>query len=152
MKSILNGESSLDSQEAWPAEWGAGAVRTPFQSRAWLHHWLQHRGAALQPFFLVVDGGATIAPFGRLRIMNIRVLRLLGSGDSDYTGLITTRDPAAAWDSVVRELARRRHEWDLLHLHSVAERDAISSAVQTHLGRRASERIYELCPALTIEG
>ncbi|MGH7467403.1 MAG: GNAT family N-acetyltransferase [Longimicrobiales bacterium] len=152
MKVFLNGDSSLDSEEQWPATWGVDDRPSPFQSRAWLRHWLKHRGVTLQPWFLVTDGGSTIAPFGRLRFMGIRLLQLLGTGDSDYTGLISTREPEEAWDSVVRELAQRRAEWDLLHLHSVPDRDAISRALQKHLGHNGFERIYEWCSAIRIDG
>lgn len=120
----------------------------PFQSHAWLRHWLEHRGVGLEPFPIVVDSGATVAPFGRLRIAGLRVLRLLGSGDSDFNGLITTRAAGAAWDGVVAELARRRREWDLLHLHSVAEREAILPALERHLARPAAARLYEACPLI----
>jgi hypothetical protein len=47
-------------------------------------------------FPIVVNGGETIAPFGRLRIARLRVLRLLGSGDSDFNGLMSTRGVDAA--------------------------------------------------------
>lgn len=124
----------------------------PFQSRPWLRHWVEHRGAGLESFPIVVDGGATVAHFGRLRIAGLRVLRLLGSGDSDFNGLITTHDARAAWNSVVMELARRRREWDLLHLHSVAERDAIVSALERHLGRPGAARRYEACPYIRLAG
>src|SRR5687768_9544240 len=90
-------------------DWPQGEVG-PFQSRAWLRHWVEHRGAGLESFPVVVDGGATVAPFGRLRLAGLRVLRLLGSGDSDFNGLISTRAPDAAWDSVIMELVRRRRE------------------------------------------
>lgn len=124
----------------------------PFQSRAWLRHWVEHRGAGMESFPIVVDGGATVAAFGRLRIAGVRVLRLLGSGDSDFNGLISTRGADAAWDSVVAELARRRREWDLLHLHSVAEREAIRPALERHLGRPGAARLYEVCPFVRITG
>jgi CelD/BcsL family acetyltransferase involved in cellulose biosynthesis len=124
----------------------------PFQSRAWLRHWVEHRGAGMESFPIVVDGGATVALFGRLRIAGLRVLRLIGSGDSDFNGLISTRGADAAWDSVVVELARRRREWDLLHLHSVAERKAILSALERHLGRPGAARLYEVCPFIRLTG
>ena len=124
----------------------------PFQSRAWLRHWVEHRGAGMESFPVVVEGGATVAPFGRLRIAGLRVLRLLGSGDSDFTGLISTRGADAAWDSVVAELARRRREWDLLHLHSVVDREAILPALGRHLGRPGVARVYEACPFIRLTG
>ncbi|HJU69420.1 MAG TPA: GNAT family N-acetyltransferase [Gemmatimonadaceae bacterium] len=124
----------------------------PFQSSAWLRHWVEHRGVGLEPFPVVVDDGATVAPFGRLRMAGLRVLRLLGSGDSDFNGLISTRSPADAWDSVLAELARRRREWDLLHLHSVAEREAILPALERHFRRPGMARLYEACPFIRITG
>lgn len=124
----------------------------PFQSRAWLRHWATHRGVGMESFPLVVDDGATVAPFARARIAGLRVLRLLGSGDSDFNGLISAHGADAAWDSVVAELARRRGEWDFLHLHSVAQPDAIQSALERHLHRRGAVRLYDTCPFIRVEG
>lgn len=132
-------------------EWPRGAGG-PFQSRAWLRQWVEHRGVGMESFPIVVDGGATVAPFGRLRIAGLRVLRLLGSGDSDFNGLVSTRGADAAWDSVIAELARRRREWDLLHLHSVADQSAILPALERHLGRPGAARVYEACPFIRITG
>jgi CelD/BcsL family acetyltransferase involved in cellulose biosynthesis len=130
----------------------ARGVQTPFQSEAWLRHWQRHRGPQHEPFTLVLDDGETIAPLGRMRRRGVRVLQLMGTGDSDFAGLISTREPAQAWDSVAKELARRSREWDLLHLHSVTQRAEIATALQRHLGRSGFDRIYEWCPSITISG
>jgi len=124
----------------WKAIADAGGVQTPYQSFAWLDQWLRHRGSGVEPFVLVVEDGAIIAPLGRLRIGGIRLLRLLGTGDSDYPGLVTSLPLEDAWDSVAQELAQRRTAWDLLHLHSVGEREVIMAALARHIGRHGRER------------
>jgi CelD/BcsL family acetyltransferase involved in cellulose biosynthesis len=130
----------------WKAIADAGGVRTPYQSFVWLDQWLRHRGRGVQPFVLVLEDGATIAPLGRLRIGGVRLLRLIGTGDSDYPGLVTSLPLEEAWDSVARELARRRRAWDLLHLHSVREREAITEALVRHIGPHGRARSYDVCP------
>jgi CelD/BcsL family acetyltransferase involved in cellulose biosynthesis len=129
---------------------GGGAG--PFQSRAWLRHWMEHRSAGAESFPIVADNGQTVASFGRVRIAGLRVLRLLGSGDSDFNGLVSTLEAGDAWDGVVGELARRKREWDLLHLHSVTDCDAVLTAVERHLGRPGSARVYETCPLIRLAG
>ena len=124
----------------------------PFQSRAWLRHWLEYRGAGPESFPIVVDGGATVALFVRVRIAGLRVLRLLGSGDSDFNGLISMRGADAAWDSVVAE-------W----------RDAVASGISCTFipwpnarqscrhssgiwAGQGAARLYEACPFIRLAG
>lgn len=133
-------------ESRWTALAAAGAVRTPYQSYVWLDQWLRHRSVDVEPFVLVIDGGKTIAPFGRVRRTGIRTLRLLGTPDSDYASLVTTESLDAGWDSVARTLAGIRGEFDLLHLHSIQERQSIVAAFRRWLGTGGRERPYELCP------
>jgi CelD/BcsL family acetyltransferase involved in cellulose biosynthesis len=130
----------------WEKLAAAGGVGTPFQSFPWVDQWQRHRGLGLEPFILVLHGGETIAPLGRGRLVGIRVLQLLGSPDSDYPGLVTTRPLHEAWDGVARALREHRRSFDLLHLHSVRHREPIVSALARHLGSGGRERPYEICP------
>ena len=130
----------------WEKLAAAGGVEKPFQSFAWLDVWLQRRGVGLEPFILVLHGGETIAPLARARRAGIRVLQLLGSPDSDYPGLVTTRPSDEAWDAVARTLRRHRGTFDLLHLDSMRDRESIVPALARHLGSGGRERLYEICP------
>ena len=130
----------------WEAIADAGGLQTPFQSFAWIDQWLRHRGNGVEPFALVVQDGATIAPFGIFRVAGTRVLRLLGTGDSDYPGLVTASPADEAWDMVARELARRRGTWDLLHLHSVRNSEVIVAALERNIGTTGCSRLYDVCP------
>lgn len=141
-------ETFIQLESRWAAIADAGGVQTPYQSFAWLDQWLRHLGNGVEPFVLVIHNGATIAPFGRFRIAGVTVLRLLGTGDSDYLGLVTASQPEEAWDSVGQELAKRRSAWDLLHLHSVRNRGAIIKALERHVGSGGRERPYEVCPRI----
>lgn len=98
-----------------------------------------------------MQDGATIAPFGRFRIGGVRLLCLLGTGDSDYTGLVTTLRTDEAWDTVAQELARHHSAWDLLHLHCVREREVIIAALKRHIGLGGRERSYEVCPWISTD-
>jgi CelD/BcsL family acetyltransferase involved in cellulose biosynthesis len=149
MDEIVRGrEGFAELGPHWEKLAAAGGVETPFQSYSWLDLWLQHRGLDLEPFILVVHGGETIVPLGRTRRAGIRVLQLLGSPDSDYPGLVSTRPAEEAWDGVGRALAAHRQSFDLLHLDSVRHRDPVLSALTSHLGTGGRERPYELCPWL----
>jgi len=136
----------------WKAIADAGGVQTPYQSFAWLDQWLRHRGRGVEPYVLVIQDGATIAPLGILRVAGVRLLRLLGTGDSDYPSLVTALPVDDAWDRVARELAQRRTAWDVLHLHSVRDREAIVIALKRHIGTAGRDRPYEVCPWVPING
>jgi CelD/BcsL family acetyltransferase involved in cellulose biosynthesis len=71
---------------------------------------------------------------------------MLGTPDSDYVDLITTRPIDDAWDGVAQVLADRRRTFDVVHLQSVRERDAIVSSLRRHLRGLGRERAYERCP------
>lgn len=128
-----------------------GGVRTPFQSFAWIEEWVRHRGHGLEPFFLVVQDGTTLAPLGRLRLAGSRVVCLLGAKESDYTGLVSLTSPREAWDAVIQELAKRRKSWDLLHFHSVDDSEAILTAMARHIGPGAAQRVYDECPIISTD-
>jgi CelD/BcsL family acetyltransferase involved in cellulose biosynthesis len=132
----------------WEKLAASGGVETPFQSYSWLDLWLQHRGFDIEPFILVLHGGETIAPLGWTRRAGIRVLRLLGSPDSDYPGLVTTRSVDESWDGLARALAEHRRSFDLLHLGSVRHREPVRSALARHVGTGGRERPYEVCPLI----
>ena len=144
---VVRGHARFMELEArWRAIAAAGGVRTPYQSFAWLDQWLRHQGRDLEPFTLLIQDGTTIAPLGMLRLAGIRVLRLLGTGDSDYADIVSTLAPDEAWDGIAQELARHRSAWDLLHLHSVRDREAILEALNRHVGLLGYHRPYEVCP------
>jgi CelD/BcsL family acetyltransferase involved in cellulose biosynthesis len=130
-------------------QWEGG---TPFQSFAWCNQWLKYRGKGYTPFILVHTDRGLIAPFAMTIVGRSRVLRLIGTGDSDYLGLVTSMSPGEAWRSVIAELHERKGEWHLLHLHSIKEKDDILSALRQCQGISVIERDYEKCPRLSISG
>jgi len=140
----LEGFRQLEPQ--WTSIVDAGGVHTPYESFAWIDNWLCHRARGIEPYILVFQDGGTIAPFGKYRVAGLRVLRLLGTGDSDYLGLISTLPVAEAWDALAQELATRRDAWDLLHLHSVRDREVIVTALDRHIGPGGRHRPYDTCP------
>lgn len=123
---------------------------TPFQSFAWCRQWLKHRAKDHTPFILVSTDQQTIAPFAIAPLGRSRVLRLLGTGDSDYLGLVTAMAPGEAWEAVIAALHERRDEWHLLHLHSIRQKNDVLSALRRYKGLTVIEREYEKCPVLTI--
>jgi CelD/BcsL family acetyltransferase involved in cellulose biosynthesis len=125
---------------------------TPFQSFAWCNQWLKYRGKAYTPFILVDINRRVIAPFVITIMGGTRVLRLMGTGDSDYLGLVTAMSPGEAWRAVIAELQERKNEWHLLHLHSIKQKDDVLSALRQYKGIAVIERDYEKCPNLPICG
>ena len=130
----------------WERLGAAGGVRTPYQSFVWLEQWLRHRMVNVEPFIILLHDGETIAPLGRTARAGFRQLRMLGTPDSDYVSLVTTRPLDEAWDAVAHVLAECRRRFDVVHLQSVRERAPIVSALTGHLRGRGRERAYDLCP------
>lgn len=139
-------EAFLKLEPLWNEIMGKGGGQTPFQSFAWIDQWLRHRGNGIEPFVLVTQDGSTIAPFGINRVAGIRVLILLGTGDSDYPGLVTSSTADDAWDAVAEALGQHRSSWDLLHLHSVRSNEAIIAALARHIRTSYHFRPYDTCP------
>src|SRR5262245_29880878 len=129
-----------DPWRSMESRWQGG---TPFQTFAWCSQWLEHRGKQYSPFILVSSDGAVIAPFATTTVGGMRVLRLIGTGDSDYLGLATSMPAAQAWRTVIAELHDRQGAWDLLHLHSIRQKDEVLSALQGQVSLTTIERDYE---------
>jgi CelD/BcsL family acetyltransferase involved in cellulose biosynthesis len=123
---------------------------TPFQSFAWCHQWLKHRRKNHTPFILVSADRNIIAPFAMTE--GTRVLCLIGTGDSDYLGLVTAMAQRDAWQAVIVALHERRDEWHLLHLHSIRQKDDVLSALSRYKDFTVIERDYEKCPVLMVSG
>jgi CelD/BcsL family acetyltransferase involved in cellulose biosynthesis len=135
----------------WQRLAAAGGVWTPYQSFPWLDQWLRCRRGRVEPFVIVLQNGETIAPLGRWCRGGLRGLSMLGTPDSDYVGLVTTRPLDEAWDGVAGALAARRGSYDLVHLQSTRERVPIVSALRRHLYGTGLERVYEQCPWIPTE-
>jgi CelD/BcsL family acetyltransferase involved in cellulose biosynthesis len=125
---------------------------TPFQTFAWCTQWLEHRGKRYSPFVLVSSDGAVIAPFATISLAGMQVLRLMGTGDSDYLGLATSLPAAEAWRAVISELRDRQGAWHLLHLHSIRQKAEVLAALREHASFTTIERDYENCPSLSTLG
>jgi CelD/BcsL family acetyltransferase involved in cellulose biosynthesis len=123
---------------------------TPFQSFAWCNHWLAKRASAYSPYVLLDTDNGVIAPFALKVTGALRTLCLIGTGDSDYLGLITKPELRQAWRAVIDELLARRRDWDVLHLHSVREKELIVSVLREHRGLSLIERTYDVCPLLRV--
>jgi CelD/BcsL family acetyltransferase involved in cellulose biosynthesis len=149
---IRDREGFAQLETRWRAletQWQGG---TPFQSFAWCHQWLTHRGKSYTPYVLVRTDHRLIAPFAMTVIGGTRVLRLTGMGDSDYLGLVTSMPPGDAWGAVISELYERKTQWHLLHLQSIKQKADVLSALRQHEGIAVLERDYETCPNLPIRG
>ena len=144
------GVSRLEDQwRSLETRWQGG---TPFQTFAWCSQWLEHRGKHSSPFVLASSDGAVIAPFATTSVGGMRVLRLIGTGDSDYLGLATSMPAGQAWRAVISELHDRQGAWHLLHLHSIRQKDEVLSALTEHAGLTTIERDYENCASLSTLG
>lgn len=147
---IRSYEAFVQLESLWASIENGGGVKTPFQSFAWVDQWLRHRAGGAEPFILVIDDGAIIAPFGLWKASGIKTIRFLGSKNSDYLGLVTSLPIDKAWRRVGAKLSAETKVWDLLHLDSVLEREAILPALLDQTGFGLYERPYEHCPLIGI--
>lgn len=125
---------------------------TPFQGFAWCRQWLAHRACGAVPYVLLNEDRGILIPFVRATMSGVRILRFIGTGDSDYLGILSAAERAQAWFPVVDELARRRSEWDVLHLHSIAHSEDVLQALHGCRRMTAIARAYESCPYIAIDG
>ncbi len=147
---IRSYEAFVQLKSRWTAIESGGGAKTPFQSFAWVDQWLRHRASGAEPFILVLDDGAIIAPFGLWKASGVKIIRLLGSVDSDYLGLVTNLPVEKAWHRVAAKLSAETKVWDLLHLDSVLEREVILAALMNQKGFGFYDRPCEHCPLIGI--
>lgn len=125
----------------------------PFQTLAWARAWLRHYGVGAVPCLVCVDAPQPmIVPLVFTRAGPFRVLRLLGSGPSDYLGPLAARLDADAWSRVGALLRPLLGEVDRLELDSVALTSEECSAFSRAVGRPSIDRVYERCPAIDTTG
>lgn len=141
-----------DLEAQWIAAQRIAHASTPFQSFSWCKHWLAKRGNTYAPYVLLNSEIGVVAPFALKRNGNLNTLFLIGTGDSDYLGLIAKVNSRQAWRAVIKELLVRKRDWNVIHLHSVREKDLIASALRERRGLVVLERQYDVCPALRVEG
>jgi CelD/BcsL family acetyltransferase involved in cellulose biosynthesis len=150
---VIRDRLSFGQLEAtWQRLGKESEASTPFQAFSWCRQWLEYRGQGSVPYVLVSDDQTVLAPFIKTVTAGIRVLRLMGTGDSDYLGLVTSKVPTQAWAMVMEELSRRKEEWDLLHFHSIAQPKEVLNALKMCKGMEAITREYESCPYISIRG
>ena len=149
---VTDRNAVLELKDQWRSLEARSNGGTPFQSFSWCHQWLKHRGKDYTPYILIRADQQIIAPFAIAPTARSRVLRLIGTGDSDYLGLVTTMASGEAWEAVIAALHERRSEWHLLHLHSVKQKGDIISALGRYKDFSVIEREYEKCPVLSITG
>ncbi len=122
--SIASAEALAGLSAEWDELWARCPGATPFQSPAWLVPWWRAFGSGELHVLALRHGGRLVAlvPFyiGAVHDGGARVVRLLGSGNSDYVdGLFLPGFEIAAASRCLVELARLRGRWehcDLLEL------------------------------------
>lgn len=123
-----------------------GALRSPYQSFPWIKHWLRYRAPNQDIQVYVLNDGEIIAPFVRVSVGGVSTLRLIGSGDSDYAGIITAIPRDRAWDIVGDILLEHRQDWSLLQLVSVEDRGEIVKALNERNRLPVFCREHDVCP------
>ena len=138
-----------DPEKAW-AGLDEGAVNSLYQSITWLEQGLRYLGNRNDARPLKLDGGKTIAPLFSRRLGGIKILQLIGTGASDYTGLVSSRSTAGAWESLAAALAAKQ-SWDLLYLSWALDAEAFRAGLWRRFARKVWVRPYEICPRISVD-
>lgn len=155
----------------WPADAGAAAVwerlrqeaptESLFLTPEWLQAWSRHLGDGRPVVFGVADderGVVAVAPFQRVWVGGLTVLRPLGTGVSDYLDLLLPADAGlrrAALGVLVEALLARADAWDAVDLRGVpAESPTVAevAAIFEERGLRCAVLPGYSRPAIALEG
>ncbi len=125
----------------------------PFQSWGWARTWLAHLGQGAEPWLALVGEPAVgLLPFVLRRVRGLRILSLIGHGTSDYLGPLGAAREPAALHAIGRTLRAHARRFDLVDCLSLQADAAQRAAFAEGLGGGASERVYERCPFVRLEG
>jgi len=120
--------ASLDRLESLRPEWDELLARSPtatiFQTHQWQLAWLRHLGGGRLLALAVRDGRDLVglAPLVVRRAYGtpFRRLQFVGTGPSDYLGVVAADgQEAAVWGAVLERAWDLRHLWDVLDLQQV---------------------------------
>ena len=125
-----------DSLESILPEWEelfrSDPEATPFMSPEWARAWWPSWGSSSRPWTVVVrDSGRLVglAPFILRRRGPLRILGRPGSHPSQDVLATSELRPAVA-EAVVREIVKRRREWDLLAISWFPETSSIQPSMK----------------------
>ncbi|HXF01011.1 MAG TPA: GNAT family N-acetyltransferase [Solirubrobacterales bacterium] len=144
-----------DSLESILPEWEelfrSDPEATPFMSPEWARAWWPSWGSSSRPWTVVVrDSGRLVglAPFILRRRGPLRILGRPGSHPSQDILATSELRPAVA-EEVVREIVKRRREWDLLAISWFPETSSIQPSMKRQ-GLRLRERRTATYPRLEL--
>jgi hypothetical protein len=128
---------------------------TPFQSPEWLLAWLQHLGAGVELWTVLIRRNGRLvglAPFYVYKFPDtgMRQLTLVGNGVTDRLDLLA--EPASAAEvgrAVLEHLSEHRNRWDTADLRDLPGGSTLLSAPAPDGIADAIENT-EACPVLTL--
>jgi CelD/BcsL family acetyltransferase involved in cellulose biosynthesis len=125
----------------------------PFQTWGWARTWLAHLGAGGETWLALVGAPAAgLLPLIVRRVHGLRILSLIGHGTSDYLGPLGAARAPEALRAIGRLLRAHARRFDLVDCMSLQADDAQRAAFADGLGGGASQRLYERCPYVRLEG
>lgn len=146
---------SLDAlAPEWRALWAAATQATPFDAPEWLVPWWKHFGRGELRALAVRDDAGQLRGVAPLYIRDLgdghRDLAFLGTGNSDYVGLLAAdRDADAAAEAVLSYAADIASEWDRCALGPLAPDSPLASAALPNGWDRVVTH-GEPCPVLDV--
>lgn len=145
---------SIAGLEELAADWDRLLNKCPtpniFLSREWLLTWWNHFSQGGQLFVVVViDNGEVIgiAPLILQRYKGLNTIRFIGSGRSDYLGLLAEQEIA---NDIICFL-RKKTDWGVMDFCELAADDQLIRFAERFEGRNWEVYPGEICPYVKID-
>jgi CelD/BcsL family acetyltransferase involved in cellulose biosynthesis len=149
-------EAARAMRDEWLRLWRTIPVATPFQSPDWLLNWWKYFGHGSALFIVTVQLDGSLIALVPLCIGanedNIRVLRLVGTGISDYLdGLFAPAFQQVAMAQLSAALHECRSEWDQCELEELRRFSPLTSML---LPASRHDELHEqsVCPFVPLAG
>jgi len=133
---------------------------TPFQTHDWLISWWKHFGLHKDLFIiLVIDGDdiKAIAPFMIIKKMNVKIMKFIGSGRSDYLNflMIDAAPVELLLKSIFNCLKTNATNWDLIEFRDIILSNDFEFLLSSEINRQNYKFVRKedtICPFLSIDG
>lgn len=141
----------------WDGLLERSGATSPFLTHEWQWSWWKALGDTRQLFIVTArdQGGQLVglAPLMIERTWGLRIVKFIGTGLSDYPGIILANGDSAVLDGMLRVLLAHRRQWDLAELQLPDDGAVSLGEIQRAAARYrlpVHHRVYEVAPFLPI--
>ena len=151
--SVVSSLKDFESIEpAWNSLLKRSNVDNPFLTFEWQYTWWEMFGKGKKLYIVVAkidDQIVGIGPFMVSRFSVFKILEFIGTGLSDYLGIIWEKDQAQVVNDILHFLLKRKGDWNVINLRDIADIGPVEKGFSRD-GISLDMRLYERCPYVEI--